>query len=117
MVNRARIRKLEESVGFVHLLHVCLQGSSRYNAPKHDEFDSGKVITGAMSLRRDLVGSWMVVDFGRRSLQKGSSRHIEESSNTFSIIGATAMRVSDDALSRSPLQRRYWTGRGSGAVG
>ena len=40
MIDRARIRQFEESVGFVHLLQIGLQESSCYNAPKHGE--SGK---------------------------------------------------------------------------
>ena len=64
MVDRARVWQFEESMGFIHLLQVCLQGSSRYNAPKHDKSGFGKAILSAASLSEDSVDSRMVVDLG-----------------------------------------------------
>jgi len=49
---------------FVHLLQVRLQGSSRYNAPKHDRSGFGRTIAGAVSLGEDSVDLRMVADLG-----------------------------------------------------
>jgi hypothetical protein len=48
MIDHTRIGQFEESVGFVHLLQVCLQESSCYNTPKHDKIGA---IAGSMGLR------------------------------------------------------------------
>jgi hypothetical protein len=47
VVDRARVGQLEESVGFIHLLQICLQEPPCYDAPKHDKSSFG--ITGRAS--------------------------------------------------------------------
>jgi len=74
MVDRAGVRQFEEGVGFIHLLQVCLQESSCYNAPKHDELGFGKVIADAESVREDSMDSRMVLSrFGDAVITAGGS--------------------------------------------
>ena len=74
MINRARVRQFKEGVGFVHLLQICLQESSRYDASKHRKSGFGREITGVVGLGEDSVDSKMMVEFGRPSLHGESSR-------------------------------------------
>ena len=76
MVDRAGVRQFEEGVGFIRLLQVCLQESSCYNAPKHDESGFGKVITGVGSVREDPMDSRTVADLGMPSLQADPYDHM-----------------------------------------
>lgn len=69
MVDRASVWQLEEGMGFIHLLQVCLQESSCYNTPKHGESGFRKAIAGAGSVREDSVNLRMVVDLEIPSLQ------------------------------------------------
>lgn len=64
MVDRASVGEFKEGMGFIHLLQICLQESSRHNAPKHDKSGFGRVATGAMDSRKDPVDLGMVVEGG-----------------------------------------------------
>ena len=93
MIDRARVRQFEESVGFIHLLQICLQEPSCYNAPKHVGSDLEGAITSRMGLRKESVDSGVIVGFERAPLKVSSTvDRDQESSNTFSIFGHSCRR-------------------------
>lgn len=108
VIDSASVGQFEESVGFVHLLHIRLQGSSRHNAPKHVKSWSGKVITGAVRLSGDSVDSRMVADVEAPSFAAGPHHNYdrkEESSETFSIAPGSVLLL---PIAGDRLEVRAW---------
>lgn len=68
MIDCASVGQFKEGMGFIHLLQICLQESSCYNAPKHAEFCFGRAVTGAGGVEKGSVDSRVVADLGMPSL-------------------------------------------------
>lgn len=69
MVDSASVGEFKEGMGLIHLLQICLQEPSCYNASEHAESGFGRVVVGVRSVRKDSMDSRTVVDLRMWSLR------------------------------------------------